>query len=108
MLELTLVDYCKISVRMKSRLLRQAIADQRSAMLDPITLRLQALGQTPYGQTTTGSSFGLQGQSYQPTSSSPLAGLLGLGLTGLKAASGLGWVSFRKGLTMNLAPTDIA
>jgi hypothetical protein len=70
---------------------QQAIADQRSAMLDPITLRLQALGQTPYGQTTTGSSFGLQGQPYQPTSSSPLAGLLGAGLTGLRAASGLGW-----------------
>ena len=70
---------------------QQAIADQRAAMLDPITLRLQALGQTPYGQTTTGSSFGLQGQPYQPTSSSPLAGLLGAGLTGLRAASGLGW-----------------
>jgi hypothetical protein len=70
---------------------QQAIADQRSAMLDPITLRLQALGQTPYGQTTTGSSFGLQGQAYQPTSSSPFAGLLGAGLSGLSAASGLGW-----------------
>jgi hypothetical protein len=70
---------------------QQAITDQRNALVDPIMLRLQALGQTPYGQTTTGSSFGLQGQPYQPTSSSPLAGLLGAGLTGLRAASGLGW-----------------
>lgn len=76
---------------------QQAIADQRAAMLDPITLRLQALGQTPYGQTTTGSSFGLQGQAYQPTSSSPLMGLLGLGMTGLKAAAGLGWQPLSRG-----------
>lgn len=70
---------------------QQAIADQRAALLDPIMLRLQALGQTPYGQTTTGSSMGLQGQMYQPTSSNPLLGLLGAGMTGLRAASGLGW-----------------
>lgn len=70
---------------------QQAIADQRAALVDPIMLRLQALGQTPYGQTTSGSSSGLQGQAYQPTSSSPLMGLLGLGMTGLRAASGLGW-----------------
>jgi hypothetical protein len=70
---------------------QQAIQDQRNALVDPINLRLQALGQTPYGQTTTGSSFGLQGQAYQPTSSSPFMGLLGAGLTGLRAASGLGW-----------------
>lgn len=70
---------------------QQAIADQRAAMLDPIMLRLQALGQTPYGQTTTGSSMGLQGQMYQPTSSNPLLGLLGAGMTGLNAASRLGW-----------------
>lgn len=70
---------------------QQAIADQRAALLDPIMLRLQALGQTPYGQTTTGSSMGLQGQMYQPTSSNPLLGLLGAGMTGLNAASRLGW-----------------
>jgi hypothetical protein len=75
---------------------QQAIADQRAAMLDPITLRLQALGQTPYGQTTTGSSFGLQGQAYQPTSSSPFATAFGglLGLAG--AAGGLGWNPLRR------------
>lgn len=74
---------------------QQAIADQRAALLDPIMLRLQALGQTPYGQTTTGSSMGLQGQMYQPTSSNPLLGLLGAGMTGLRAASGLGWQPLR-------------
>ena len=75
---------------------QQAIADQRAAMLDPITLRLQALGQTPYGQTTTGSSFGLQGQAYQPTSSSPLSTIFGglLGAAGM--ASGLGWQPLRR------------
>lgn len=75
---------------------QQAIADQRAAMLDPIMLRLQALGQTPYGQTTTGSSFGLQGQAYQPTSSSPFATAFG-GLLGLAGtASGLGWNPLRR------------
>lgn len=75
---------------------QQAIADQRAAMLDPIMLRLQALGQTPYGQTTTGSSFGLQGQAYQPTSSSPLSTIFGglLGAAGM--ASGLGWQPLRR------------
>ena len=74
---------------------QQAIADQRAAMLDPIMLRLQALGQTPYGQTTTGSSFGLQGQAFQPTSSSPFASALGglLGVAGM--AGGLGWQPLR-------------
>ena len=79
---------------------QQAITDQRNALVDPIMLRLQALGQTPYGQTTSGSSFGLQGQAYQPTSSNPILGALGGGLAGAQfgpwgaaAGAGLGLLS---------------
>jgi hypothetical protein len=72
---------------------REAYADRQAAMLGPLNLRMQALGMTPYNTSTssTGSSSGFTSQLYQPTSNSPFMGLLGAGLTGLRAASGLGW-----------------
>jgi len=69
---------------------RQFFADQQNSMLAPLNLRMQALGMTPYNTSTssTGSSFGLQGQAYQPTSSSPLSTAAGLAAMGAGAYFG--------------------
>lgn len=69
---------------------RQFFAEQQNSMLAPLNLRMQALGMTPYNTSTssTGSSFGLQGQAYQPTSSSPLSTAAGLAAMGAGAFFG--------------------
>jgi hypothetical protein len=81
---------------------QQQYLEQQNAMLAPLNLRMQALGMTPYNTSTssTGSSFGFQGQAYQPTSSNPIMGALGGGLAGAQygpwgaaAGAGLGLLS---------------
>lgn len=81
---------------------QQQYQDAWNSYINPLNLRMQALGMTPYNtsSTSTGSSFGLQGQAYQPTSSSPFMGALGGGLAGAQfgpwgaaAGAGLGLLS---------------
>lgn len=75
---------------------QQAYADYQNSLLAPLNLRMQALGMTPYNTSTTSSGFTTQ--AYQPTSSSPLATALGLGLGGLSTLKGLGGISGIRGL----------
>ena len=76
----------------------QQYADQQQSMLQPLFLRMQALGMTPYNTSTssTGNMSGLTAQAYQPTSSSPLMQLAGGLLGGASLAGGLGWRPFGK------------
>ncbi len=71
---------------------QQQLAARQAAAIAPVNLQMQALGMSPYGQTTnsTGSSSGFTTQMYQPTSSNLGMSLLGGGLAGMNALGNLG------------------